>query len=234
MTFKTHKLLFCVIYRPPNQNADEIELFLSNLQDSIDRTFDDNPYAFTIMGDLNDRCSVWDSNHTESELKNNLINLCNTNNLHQLIKDPTRENNILDLLITDAPNYYMSTGVIPSLPNLDHDAIFGNLVFSYNKSGSCIRRVWQYDRGDYTSLNNLYSNTSWHTDIHDGVELEGCVKHLTFKILEHASSCIPNRTVKICTKDKPWFNKNLKKLFRQRDRLHRKQKKTRNPTHIEH
>jgi hypothetical protein len=233
ITFKTHKLLFSTIYRPPNQSADEIELFLTNLQESIDLSINDNPYALTLMGDLNDRCSVWDSDHSDSELKNKLINLLQFNNLHQLIKDPTRENNILDLLITDAPNYYITTGVIPSLPYLDHDAIYGHLVFSYKRSGSHLRHVWQYERGDYARLNNLYFNTTWHSDIHDEQELEHCVDHLTTKILDLAGDCIPNRTVNIRFKDKPWFSRILNFLFKDRDRLHKRQKRTKDPRHIQ-
>jgi hypothetical protein len=233
ITFKTHKLLFGTVYRPPNQNANEIELFLTNLQDTIDLATSDNPYAMTLLGDLNDRCTTWDADHLDSELKNKLLNLLQLNHLHQLIKDPTRDNNILDLLITDAPNYYLTSGVIPSLPYLDHDAIFGKLVLKYRGSGSHVRHVWQYARGDYARLNYLYSNTSWHTDIRDEQELEHCVDHLTSQILNLASDCIPNKTVKIRDRDKPWFSRILKKLFKDRDRLHKRQKRTKDPRHIQ-
>jgi hypothetical protein len=229
--FKNHKLLFCVVYRPPNQTADEIELFINDLQTSIDLAVDCNPYAISVLGDLNDRCTVWDSDHTNSELKNKLVDLLKLNNLHQLIMDPTRDENILDLIITDAPNYYLSTGVIPSLSNLDHDAIFGNFVFSYKKPGSYARHVWQYARGDYATLNNLIFDTIWHTDIHDVDDLENCVDHLTTKVLSYASECIPNGVVNIKPRDKPWFTNGLRKLLRERDRLHKRQKLTKNDIH---
>jgi hypothetical protein len=59
------------------------------------------------------------------------------------------------------------------------------------------------------------------------------VFNFTNTIIETAKVCIPNRTVKIRPRDKPWFNKTLRKLFRERDRCHKCQKRTNNPIHID-
>jgi hypothetical protein len=234
LLFNNHKLLISSNYRKPNQNADDVLLFLNNLQDSVDKATDDNSYATILLGDFNDRCKSWHTNHEHSELKNKLKDLLSLNNLKQLIDDPTREDNLLDLIITDAPNYFLNSGVIPSLPNLDHDAVFGTLKFAYRNSGSYTRHLWLYDRANFVELNNKLSNVTWKTVINNEEDLNEAVHYMTSEILLHAKSTIPNKTVKIRRKDKPWFTYELRTIFRERDRLHKLKNRTKNPRHIDY
>ena len=57
-------------YRPPGANEASKELFLTSFQSCIDTVFAENP-----IGDFNDRCKTFYSNHTDSELQNRLHNL---------------------------------------------------------------------------------------------------------------------------------------------------------------
>jgi hypothetical protein len=155
------------------------------------------------------------------------------NNFNQLILDPTREENILDLLFIDTPNLILDSGVLPSLHNLDHEAIFGVLKLIYAKSRPFLRHVWYYDRGNYDLLNEILYNAPWHDIINDSDEIDHIVAVLTNTILTASKETIPNRTVKIRPKDKPWFSAKLRKLFRERDRCHKRQKRTKNPLHVE-
>jgi len=156
VTFNNHPILISSVYRPPGKSAADVQSFLNTLQNTIDLAVQDNPHSINILGDFNDRCIEWNSNHQHSELGNSLVNLLNNNNLYQLIQDQTRDNHILDLLITDSPNYYIETGVLPSLSDLDHNIIFGHMTYIYNSPASYLRHVWQYDRGDYGKLNNIF------------------------------------------------------------------------------
>jgi hypothetical protein len=178
-------------------------------------------------------CQSTQLKHEHSEIKNKLKNLVKLNNFHQLIDDPTRDLNLLDLLITDAPNYFINSGVLPSLPSLDHEAIFGTFKFSYKKQGSYIRHIWQYDRGNFDELNLLLDNTDWNMNINNETELNNAVQYLTTTIIDKAKLTIPNKTVKIKRCDKPCFNNHLRSLFRERNRLHKLKNRTNNPYHLE-
>ena len=80
-------------YRPPNQPADEKKIFLTKLQDSIDTVKLDSPDAVLILGDFNDKCNKWSDNHIASELGNKLVELSESRNFDQIIKEPTRYDN---------------------------------------------------------------------------------------------------------------------------------------------
>jgi exonuclease III len=106
------KIFIGACYRPPDQSVDEVDLFMSNLEDSLEQVFNSNPESVFLLGDFNDSTPVWDSDHSKSELKLKLYDYINSHNLHQLILEPTyirsTSANILDLLITDSPGYILN------------------------------------------------------------------------------------------------------------------------------
>ena len=80
------KHLVGTFYRPPGQNAAQVDLFLGAFQTCIDLAHRRHYTSINLLGDFNDRCITWDSPHQHSELKNKFKNLLKTLNLHQIIK----------------------------------------------------------------------------------------------------------------------------------------------------
>ena len=131
------KILFGSCYRPPNQNAEERNLFLESLHSTFEIILDKIKTPFVLMGDFNDRCNnIWGKAHLNSELKFELVNLLNDYNLCQLIKEPTRNDSILDLIITNCPGFIQNSGVDDLINDLDHCPIYGSMNFKYPKK-SC-------------------------------------------------------------------------------------------------
>ena len=91
------------------QSADEVEVFVSKISKSIERVLMRNAESVVLLGDFHDTCMVWDSDHTNSELKLKLFDLINNNDLHQMVHELTHivgdMANILYLLITDSLGY---------------------------------------------------------------------------------------------------------------------------------
>ena len=143
-----HKILVGSCYRPPGQRVALVDEFLELLSSSLDKVQDNRLAAISLLGDFNDRCENWDTNHSHSELGNKLKILLTQHNLFQLIDEPTRDNHVLDLLITDSPNFFLHTGVLPSLSNLDHDIIFGEFKITCCNTSSYTRHVRYYDRAN--------------------------------------------------------------------------------------
>ena len=78
-----------MIYRSPNQNSENFNLFQENLQKVIDSMKDLRPHTIVITGDFNCRSSQWwpgDRNLPEGVV---LDQLFESNNLTQLIDQPT-------------------------------------------------------------------------------------------------------------------------------------------------
>ena len=148
---KKHLISCC--YRPPGQSAAQVDMFLTDFQYTIDAaTSNIHISSLSILGDFNDRCTSWDSDHTTSEFGNRFRDLIKNSNLHQLIQDPTRDPYLLDLIITDSPNYFIRCGVLSSISDLDHDIIYGDFKFTYTKSTTFKRHIRYYDQGDYISM----------------------------------------------------------------------------------
>ena len=230
LLLSNQKHLIASCYRRPGQTRPQTTHFLSQFKTSVELALNTNPYSLTILGDLNDRCTTWDSTHHLSELKNDLHTLLLDLNLHQLINTPTRGNYLLDLLITDSPIHFYDSGTLPSFSTLDHDIIYGKFQYSYCTSSNYTRRIWKYDLGNYPDLNSdLLNNIS----LPDPNDINTSTTTLTNQILHSMSKFIPNQTVTIRPKNKPWYTANVKKLYNQCHKLFLLKNRTNNPDHIQ-
>ena len=224
--------LFGCCYRPPGQNIQTSNHFLAELQKSLESAIDQSPASITLVGDLNDRCTSWHSQHTQSELGNKLYNLINNLNLFQLIDEPTRENNILDLLISDSPVHFFDTGTIPPLSGFDHLPIYGKYNKFYSHSPAYKRVAWQYDLGNnYTALNNT---------LRDSLPIPGSTydinqhtQHITDKIMDAMQQHIPHKQITIKNKNKPWYTSKVRIAYRDSFRAYKLQKRTKAQHHID-
>ena len=103
--------------------------------------------------------------------------------------------------------------------------------------------MWNYDRCDFHGLNEMFYMTPLDTgvDIFDDIDIDDSVEYFTDLFLQQVNDFIPNKTVYIRPRDKPWFNicvtignisKYPRKWLQVRDRLKRRSQKSRNPNHI--
>ena len=156
-----------------------MESFLTKLSSSFDHINTLNFTCVTLLGDFNDWCVSWDSDHTNSELGNKLKHLISNSNFFQLIQEPTRDNHhLLDLLLTDSPNFFLNSGVIGSL---NRDIIFGSFKVRYNSTISYTRKIRNYNTANYDLINDLLTNISWE-DNFDNFPVEDCAKFFTTSV----------------------------------------------------
>ena len=77
-----------------------------------------------------------------------LYNFLDGNNLYQLIDEPTRISltggTTLDLIITDVPGHFISTGTLSPPANCDHNIIYANIDIALSKPKSFKRTVRNY------------------------------------------------------------------------------------------
>ena len=102
-----------------------------------------------LTGDFNCRSSQWwphDVEHYEGSVLNELIE---TNNLYQLINEPTNIRNegmsCIDLIITDQPNMFTESGIHPSIDgHCQHQMAYGKVNISIPYPLPYHRRLWDY------------------------------------------------------------------------------------------
>ncbi len=107
----------------------------------------------------------------------------------------------------------------PFIPDLVrfHCPIVTVMTFSKPKISAYKRRIWIYDRADYIKYRNILNTVNWN-EILLSNELDNNSKKITDIILDAASKSIPNKMATIRPNDIPWFNTNLRKLIRKRNR----------------
>jgi hypothetical protein len=213
-------------------NKNQADSFINNFQTILDSIYRSKPDSILILGDFNDKCLQWNSNHSNSELKNKFFDLIEGNNLHQMINEPTHikdtSTSLLDLIITDSPAYMLNTGTWTPIGDPYHSTIFCRFQFLIKRNPKYKREIWKYDQCDFVALNEELSNAPWNVldtfdDVNDAVDyfmtlfLNICRKHITIK------------TVTVNPKDKPWFNDHVKEGFKIRDKAHKKLKRNNSP-----
>ena len=216
------KLLFGVAYRPPNQTALQRDTFLDDISLSLNQALNDSADCIICVGDFNDRCLNWHDDHQTSEVGRRLVNIVHDLNLFQLVDSPTRitENYayLLDLIITDSPAYIQNCSQLMPMSNMDHNVIYGDLVFTKAPKVTLQRDVWHYNNADIVGLNAALANAPWDTGLILFDDIDDTVQYFQNLLVSVAKEFIPFRKITIRSKDKPWFTGYLRHLIRIRNR----------------
>ena len=145
------------------------------MQSLINNIVFDSPESLFILGDFNDRCIHWNDNHQTSELGTKFVDLINTNNLFQLIDEPTHitatTTSTLDLIITDSPGYITLSGTDKPIGDPYHCLIFCHVNIPKPQKHTYSRMIWKYHLGNYENLNNQLNTAPWSTmDIFEDID----------------------------------------------------------------
>ena len=214
-----------VCYRPPNQNQINRDATLESLRAQFDYLCIGTKMPFFLFGDFNDRCINWDADHTESELKNVLFNLVDEYNLTQVVNVPTRDRNLLDLLITNRPNYIAKLNVIDPIDNLDHCMITGEFKVQYVKQHNYKRVVRHFTIERLETLNRRLMDIDWLNTLQNECVNE-CVAAFYAAIVEQLDQVIPPVSITVRPLDKPGMTHYVRKLFRKSHMLCRRANQT--------
>ena len=149
--------------------------------------------------------------------KLNIRNLLNQLSLIQLVKVPTRGQNILDVFITNAPHDWKKVKVVKSLVKSDHDMVitYPRDVIKAERKNSYFRDVRQHKK-----INMLYElgTVDWNMITKDGQTPD----EMTLKFYETMwpifEKCFPLIKVRTSSRDPPFMSPLVKHLLKQRKR----------------
>ena len=217
---KSHKLLLCGVYRPPNTgNAywDLIENTLDNLSNS-------GVADIVVVGDFNS-----DMRTLSSSAK--MRNLISSYNFHQVIDEPTHytehSSSVIDLVLVSEPeNVIYSDVTSPFIPNLVRYHCPTVLYLKYRNpvNKTYKRHIWLYDRGDYNQFRHKLSQVNCD-QVFVSNNVNECAEKITDSIINAAKESIPNKTVTIRPSEPQWINSQIKREIRKRKRLFRNAKR---------
>ena len=158
-------------------------------------------------------------------LHKQFLNTIRDMGMEQMIKEPTRDDNILDLVVTNMPQLIPRTELIPGLG--DHDKVYFemNIKLSHNRQKP--RPVPIYKKANWDKMKEDMIKTDG--DIQELVKDPETTTDKLYTTFEESlkKSIKENIPVKMLTKkvEHPWITYEIKKLMRKRDRTYRKWKK---------
>nr|XP_022287616.1 uncharacterized protein LOC111100237 isoform X1 [Crassostrea virginica]XP_022287617.1 uncharacterized protein LOC111100237 isoform X1 [Crassostrea virginica]XP_022287618.1 uncharacterized protein LOC111100237 isoform X1 [Crassostrea virginica] len=209
----TCKYFLCCLYRPPHTNST----FWNNLSWSSDGVSEKSD-KIIIVGDLNvDFLNIQNTHVIRDILSNNV--------LVNLISEPTRITNTTRTLIDPILASHSVDFIEAYTLNIDahisdHRATCISISQKHNSNRSYTRKIWQYKNADIDTINSLTASCDWGSRITDADNIDSATINFSIKYMSLVRECIPEKTVTIRPKDKPWFDSTLRKTIRKRDRLH--------------
>jgi hypothetical protein len=145
-------------YMPHRQKAH-----LHNLDRSLQKITEKRDRHIVLCGDFNCPDINWDT-HTvppgasDRQVQQQLIDLAEKFNLHQMQDRPTRENNILDLVFTTNPTLFKSSANAPGLS--DHDILITDFCVRPFRTRQAPRKCYLFGKANWEGLRQAALETS--------------------------------------------------------------------------
>ena len=199
-------LICCVLYNPPDTPANEKKELTAYLIDQIDRVRCTHPDCDVILlGDFN--------NLDISDL------LCH-HNLTQIVDTPTREGNILDLIVTKLEALYSKPVIIAPLGSSDHNIVKcsakTNVLRTDNKTIK--KNIRSFPTSARAAFGRWCCSREWFSDAESKNSATALASSFTNELNSAVDRLFPSKVIRIHNSDKPWMTPALKKLIYQRQK----------------
>ena len=202
------EILLGVIYNSP-ANSQEEE---NNIHEVI-REACGKYRSVVIVGDFNHRSIDWNTMHAEREGQPFLDTIQDCF-LNQKVDEPTRGENVLDLVLTNNDNLIDNVIVKEPLGMSDHNTVYFDLKLHIDPPNWKMNYK-DFRRGDYLEMSKQLNSTNWTELLDDKTSVED--KWYAFKtrleviVDEH----VPTRTRKK-RKQPPWWNEQIRRARKQK------------------
>ena len=228
----TKDLYVCSVYRPDAGDEASLEYFTQ----SIEKIRDIKNCHTWIAGDFNFPGIDWTNNGAikpRCPFPNQhiqFINVLADNGLTQMVTQPTRDENTLDLFITNNPSVIDSVETVPG--PADHAAVVIDGDLSAIRHHQKPRNIRLYKRADWDGLRDYIQN--FDLDKEPGQDDIESMWHTLKHLIETGTDMfIPTKKAK--RKDSPpWIDADIKRLIRKRNKYFTIKNKTHCPKDIKH
>jgi outer membrane lipopolysaccharide assembly protein LptE/RlpB len=225
LTTKTKRTLFiCSYYRPNAKDTTSILQF----QTSIERALNSKNAFVLAGGDFN--FPGWDyttmtlkPNTPNSETHHKLIEILQDNGLEQMVTEPTREKNTLDLIISNTPQLIPRVETMPRIS--DHKVVYAELNIDIALKHQAPRTITLYKTADWNQLKEAAKQTSEAVISNTATDnTEDLWQFFKKSILDAVNKFIRHKAARLKDRE-PWVTPQLRRLANRRDRAYKRWKK---------
>ena len=185
-----------------------------------------------VLGDFNLPKLNWSDGSPESKpdcslskVYNTFLNTIEDYNFTQVVSEPTRQENILDLFLTTNPTLISNIHCSPGLG--DHDIVCAEASLKPTQQKQKPRKVLLLNKADWPTLKaKLKHFQQSFLANHLGKTVEELWTDFTNTLDKLSEECIPSKLIR-GKSSLPWITQEIKRLIRKRDRLYTRFKKSR-------
>ena len=147
-------------YRQPGFGVDAVDYVFKSIQ-CFQKLCATSKHV-VILGDFNLPDLDWNFYHGPDNIIYNLFcKFINTYGLSQFVQEPTRNNNILDLVLCSLTNFILEINVSAPIGNSDHNVI--NFTPNINHIARKSKQTFlNWSKADFNSINGCLLATDWN------------------------------------------------------------------------
>ena len=154
-----------------------------------------------------------------------------------MITEPTRTCNtrqslLYPVLVSDNCNVLESYVIQVDRKYSDHEATIVYLKVPLKSINTYKRLVWDYRNADFETCNDCISSLNWNSIISPENSMNENCQTFTKTFIEIIKNCVPQKEVTIRLNDKVWFNSELRREIRKRDRLRKLARRSNSDSNI--
>ena len=218
-------------YRPHVNDKVSAE----SLKNSLSRIIDKTNSHIWVAGDFNYPGIDWRSgglkpNCSYPMLHRDFIDMLEDYSMTQIIQDPTRDSNTLDLFITSNETLINNAQVIPGIS--DHDAVVIESALKPNNVSQYQTSIPVWKKADWCGMQKYFSS-NWFADPHINENATAEQLWVKFRTIieDGIQKFVPHKRAR--KKDHhPWISNRLKREIRKQKRLYSNKKKSPTDTNL--
>ena len=185
-----------VWYRAPDAAPGEISTLTNELSDAS--------FGVTgtiLLGDMNIHHSPWLRFSSGCSAEGQALrNICDEAGLLQKVREPTRNQYLLDLVLTDMSDT-LKVEVLPAIT--DHKLVMSRLHIATPTHHAVTRFVWDFKQARWDGLIQALADTDW--DHLTSGSIDTAVETFTQHVLTTARAFIPYRRLRERKSTHPWI-----------------------------
>jgi hypothetical protein len=223
-------LYIAAYYNPKTTN----EQSLDELAISLNRACRNTNSNIIIAGDFNLPGWIWKTKNLKPNTpcpKNHhtFIDMLNDNGLAQMVEEPTRGENTLDLVISDNRSCITRVHTLPGIS--DHDIVFAEVDLKIKTKIQKPRSIPLYKKAKWDTMKEELAGLMDKLNELDNIKT--CTNEMWCVFKNHLEEIVKKHVPHKIAKTKeslPWITPDIRKLIRKRDRLYKQNKKSGNTT----
>ncbi|XP_072169454.1 uncharacterized protein [Diadema setosum] len=223
-------LIAGVLYRPPSSTPKYMEDLCQSIEDLHRQYFNS---VCWIEGDLNLPDIDWETqsssgNQNPLPVKQRFLTMVQDCDLQQIVSFPTRQNNCLDLFLTNRPTLLNKCVALPGIS--DHDIVLVESSAAANRSRPVKRKVFLWKHADMESLReDCLAFQQAFTDQFDRTSpVQAMWDNFKNSLLHLMEKHVPSKMTSTRF-SQPWITRSLKQLTRRKKRCFDRAKASNTP-----